>query len=101
MLLRKVSFDSLKYFNSDRYHVWRIYAAVRLFAFKMTLPRTDFNPNSLMLYLCLQVTNRDLLHCDRTEGGELQRSLSREKEDFSIDLERESGRIRHERAAYL
>lgn len=67
----------------------------------MMLLQKQFNPDSLKLYLCLQTANRDLLYSKRTERGELQRSLPREKEDVSPDLERESRRVRHERSADL
>lgn len=63
--------------------------------------RKQFNSDSPNLYLCLQASNRDLLYSYRTERGELQRSLPREKEDVSSDLERESRRLRHERSADL
>ena len=63
--------------------------------------RKRFNSDSLTLYLYFQASNRDLLYSYRTERGELQRSLPREKEDLSPDVERESRRLRHERSADL
>ena len=67
----------------------------------MMFLRKQLNSDSLNLYLCLQASNRDHLYSYRTERGELQRSLPREKEDLSPDVERESRRLRHERSADL
>lgn len=60
-----------------------------------------FSDIPFRLYFCLEVAYRDHLHGDGTKRGELQCSLLCEKEDLTANAERESGRIRHERAAHL
>ena len=54
----------------------------------MMLLQQKLNPDSLTLCLCLQAANRDLFYSNRRERGELQRSLPREKENVSSNLER-------------